>query len=91
MTALVLQDRPTSCTDVYWLEHCEGFRVDSHGEHLGYVEDVVWSDDERAPVALNVRRGFGIDGLMTVPVADVLELHADCGSIVVHPHAAGAH
>lgn len=74
----------SSCwTDAYLLEHCEGFRVVSDGVHLGYVEEVVRPDRGAAPLWLSVRRAFGPDGLVSVPVADVVELRPDGGSIVV--------
>jgi hypothetical protein len=48
---------PSTCwTDAYLLEHCEGFRVDSNGVHVGYVEEVVWPDDGSAPAASSSSR-----------------------------------
>jgi hypothetical protein len=83
MRTVVPQYLPSSWTDAYRLEHCEGFRVDSDEGCLGYVEEIVWSEDGSAPLALHVRRGFGAGGLVVVPVADVVALSPDGGSIVV--------
>ena len=76
---------PSTCwTDAYLLEHCEGFRVDSNGVHVGYVEEVV-----SAPPALRVRRGFGAGGLVLVPLADIVDLHPSGSSILVRPGLRG--
>ncbi len=81
---------PSTCwTDAYLLEHCEGFRVDSNGVHVGYVEEVVWPDDGSAPLALRVRRGFGVGGLVLVPLADIVDLHPSGSSILVRPGLRG--
>jgi uncharacterized protein CbrC (UPF0167 family) len=72
-----------SWTDEYWLSHCEGFRVDTPDGHLGFVEEVAWSDDGAKPIALRVRCGFGGRGLVTVGIDDVIELRQDGSSILV--------
>ena len=83
MHSHVARHRSSCWTDAYLLEHCEGFRVVSDGVHLGYVEEVVRPDRGAAPLSLIVRRAFGADGLMSIPLADVVELRPDGGSIVV--------
>jgi hypothetical protein len=80
-------DHPIFWTDAYWLEHCEGFRVDSPDERLGYVEEVLWSDDHHSPTALRVRRGFEKHGTILVGVDDVVQLHQESCSILVRTHA----
>jgi hypothetical protein len=85
MTSFV--EHPIFWTDAYWLEHCEGFRVDSPGGCLGYVEEVVWSDGHESPVALRVRRGFDEHGTLLVDLDDVVELHQESCSILVRAGA----
>jgi uncharacterized protein CbrC (UPF0167 family) len=81
-----LLEHTTPCqswTDEYWLCHCEGFRVDTPDGHLGFVEEIVWSDDGAKPIALRVRSSFGRRGLVTVGIDDVVEVPQDGSSILV--------
>ena len=58
----------------YWLEHCEGYRVDlPDGHYVGFVEDVVSDADDNEPIALDVwfNRGFEV---LPVPIALVYEI-----------------
>ena len=80
-------EHPVFWTDAYWLEHSEGFRVDAEDGCLGYVEEVVWSDDHDSPVALRVRRRFGEHGTFLVRVDDVAQLHQESCSILVRSGA----
>jgi len=42
----------------YWLRRCHGFRVDSAGERVGIVEDVLYGAEHDRPAALLVRSGI---------------------------------
>ena len=72
------------------LAHCEGYRVESEEGKLGYVEEVVWAPTGREPLALRVRTGFEAQGLVTLMIEDVLELHPDGERIVVGTQAGRA-
>jgi hypothetical protein len=67
----------------YVLAHCEGFRVESGDGVLGYVEEIVRAPGCVKPLALRVRTGFDEQGVVTVLVDDVVELHAAGERIVV--------
>jgi hypothetical protein len=82
-------EHPLFWTDAYWLEHCEGFRVDSPDGCLGYVEEVAWSDGRGSPVALHVRRSFDEHGTLLVSVDDIVELHQESCSILVRAGVRG--
>lgn len=78
----------------YWLEHCEGFRVESPNGRLGVVQDVRRSLDDGAANALVVRGGLLGRTVLIVPPDEVerlvpreerLVLHAN--PQVVHPPA----
>lgn len=62
---------PTSGFDrEYWLAHCEGFRVDTQGGRLGFVEAVraeAWRDEP----LLVVRAGRFGRRLLHVPASEV--------------------
>ncbi len=45
---------PETFDRAYWTRHCEGFRVDSGGGRIGFVDDVVTA---RGRVMLRVRLG----------------------------------
>jgi hypothetical protein len=64
----------------YLFAHCEGYRVESDGETLGYVEEVLWSADGSEPLALRV---VGDDGRVTITLGDAVALHPDREAIVV--------
>jgi len=68
----------------YWLCHCEGFKVETRsGDHLGFVEEVVWSSDYSFVDALVVRRGFDSDGKLTLPVENVVSIRPEASLIEV--------
>jgi hypothetical protein len=67
----------------YWLCHCEGFKVETPlADHVGFVEEVVWSPDDGFVEALVVRQGFGDDGRLTVPVERILSVYPEASLIV---------
>jgi len=68
----------------YWLCHSEGFKVETpHADHVGFVEEVLWSPDYSFVEALVVRVGFvGVETL-TVPIAQVLSVHPEASLVVV--------
>jgi len=69
-----------SCwSDTYLLSHCEGYRLDATDGTVGYVERVVRRPDG-GPVVLRVN---GINGSVTVAVADVVELHPHDESLLI--------
>jgi hypothetical protein len=45
---------PETFDRAYWIRHCEGFRVDSGGGRIGFVDDVVTAHDR---ITLRVRLG----------------------------------
>jgi hypothetical protein len=51
----------------YWLEHCDGFRVDAPQGRLGFVEKVIEGED--GPL-LKVRAGRLGHRILLVPAAD---------------------
>jgi hypothetical protein len=83
MSAVKVDPEDSRWAADYLLSHCESYRVESAQGVLGYVEKVVWSRDDTAPVALLVRAGYGEGGLRTIGVDDVLALHPDCARIDV--------
>lgn len=44
--------------DDYWLQHCEGFRVDGSGGRIGVVEEVRADPADPTTVVLAVRAGL---------------------------------
>jgi hypothetical protein len=58
-------------TREHWLGHCEGYRVESDEDLLGWVEEVLWTPDESEPLCLRVREGLAI---LIVPVDDIVEI-----------------
>ena len=63
------------------LARCEGYAVESEQGMLGYVERVVMEHDGTEPLALLVRSDS--EGLVTVRVDDVVELHPGGERLVV--------
>jgi hypothetical protein len=53
----------------YWLAHCDGFRVDTAGGRLGFVDHVT-QDADGVPV-LHVRAGMLGRSVVSVPAAEV--------------------
>jgi len=58
-------------TREHWLGHCEGYRVESDEDLLGWVEEVLWTSDESDPLCLRVREGLAI---VIVPIDEILEV-----------------
>ncbi|HEY0389523.1 MAG TPA: hypothetical protein VGC71_13865 [Gaiellales bacterium] len=56
---------------VYWLGHCEGFRVYQGERHLGVVEYVKYRTSATAPDSLAVRGGVFGSRKLFVQVGDV--------------------
>jgi hypothetical protein len=72
-----------SCwTHDYLLRHCEGYRVDSPGGHLGHVEEPVLSRDESETIGFLVR---GTEGLVFVSVRQIRDFSPRGQRIVVDP------
>jgi len=73
----------------YWLCHCEGFKVETpRADHVGFVEEVVWSPDYSFVEGLVVREGFGDGEKLTLPVEQVLSVRPEASLIVAVRHAA---
>jgi hypothetical protein len=53
------------------LRHCEGFRVESPGGSLGFVEEVIFTRAGDEPQALVVVGGLSARQRWVVPVGDV--------------------
>lgn len=63
---------PTAAVDdQYWLEHCEGFRVECDGGRLGFVEEVREPSTPFDRGVLGVRAGMLGRRLLLVPVEEV--------------------
>lgn len=91
MSHVVEKPIEQSCwTANYLLAHCEGYRVESNEDMLGYVEGVVRAPDGIEPLALRVRRVSGERGIFTVGLESVLELHPNSELIVVRAPRARA-
>lgn len=58
----------------YWLDHCQGFRVDAHEGRVGLVEEVVSTSESGHADAIVVRAGLLGRRLVLVPVEDVGEV-----------------
>lgn len=57
-----------------FLADCRGYRVhDSEGK-LGFVEDVIFDSDARAPAALAVRGGVLGRSVSVVPVREIVDI-----------------
>jgi hypothetical protein len=68
-------------TPEYVLAHCERYRIETEGGHLGYVDQVVLAPNGREAARLVVRTAEG--DRIAVAVAEVLELHPSGERIVV--------
>lgn len=55
----------------YWLRRCQGFRVESQGQRVGIVEDVLYGAEHNRPSALLVRTGIFKRRLEAISVDDV--------------------
>jgi hypothetical protein len=62
--------RPTAHED-YWLTHCEGFRVESDGGRLGFVEEVRRPASRFEGELLGVRAGMLGRRVLLVPIEEV--------------------
>lgn len=67
----------------YWLCHCEGYRVETSDEFVGYVEEVVRSPGADEPSVLRVRTGFAGGTLLVIPAELVREIRPDAERLVV--------
>jgi hypothetical protein len=61
---------PMSFDRAYWLSHCEGFRVDTAGGRLGFVEELRAGVDSHGDM-LAVRAGLLGRRLVLVPATEV--------------------
>jgi PRC-barrel domain len=55
----------------YWLEHCEGFRVEASGRRIGLVEDVLLNAEDNRPAAIMVAAGLRGVRTVVVPVEQI--------------------
>ena len=77
-------DRPvqeTCWTAEYVLAHCERYRVESDQGTLGYVDEVIETEDGTGALGLLVRTRNGRS--FSIGIDDVLELHPSGERIVV--------
>jgi hypothetical protein len=61
----------------YWLRHCEGYRVDTPGGPIGFVETVFFFEEEE-PVAIAVRTGASDTRIVLVPLEEVEAIRPEC-------------
>jgi hypothetical protein len=54
----------------YWLAHCQGFRVDSPGGRLGFVDEVRAGREDDGGALLVVRAGLLGRRLLVIPTRD---------------------
>jgi hypothetical protein len=78
VTAPTFPSRTTGPTaavdDGYWLEHCEGFRVECDRGRLGFVEEVREPSTPFDRGVLGVRAGVLGRRLLLVPVDEVAHI-----------------
>jgi hypothetical protein len=55
----------------YWLGHCEGYRVDTVGGRLGFVEEIRGGEEPGRRATLVIRAGRLGKRLLLVPAAEV--------------------
>jgi hypothetical protein len=60
--------------DDYWLQHCEGFRVDGSGGRIGIVEEVRTDPSDPGTVVLAVRAGLLGRRLLLFSASEVTHL-----------------
>jgi hypothetical protein len=60
--------------DGYWLQHCEGFRVDGSGGRIGIVEEVRTDPSDPGTVVLAVRAGLLGRRLLLFSASEVTHL-----------------
>jgi hypothetical protein len=78
------RERPHECwTRAYWLEHCEGFRVETSQGCFGFVEEVIWDREKEKPITLLVRKSHAASGLIEVSIARVGEVRPEAEEIFV--------
>lgn len=53
----------------YWLRHCEGFKVETTGGTVGFVDEI--SSDHAGAVVLHVRAGVLGRRVLVVPLSSV--------------------
>jgi PRC-barrel domain len=78
---------PSCWTTDFWLRHCEGFRVFAESEPIGFVEDVLESEDGE-PTALVVRVGEVFTHLLEVPVEAIDAFDPARERVLIGPLAA---
>jgi len=79
-----LKHEDESCwTHDHLLRDCVGYRVDSPGGHLGYVEEIVLLPDESRTIGFLVREA---EGVVFVSVRQIRDFSPGAERIVVDPH-----
>jgi hypothetical protein len=68
----------------YWLRRCQGFRVDSEGERIGIVEDVLYGAEHERPSALLVRTGIFKRKLEAISLDDVEAIYPRAQRLSLH-------
>jgi hypothetical protein len=83
-TALSTRTRPAEFwTRHYWLEHCEGYCVDTPEGHVGFVEEVALDPLSDEPTALLVRRNKEGHGITPVALADVIGVRPEAETVLI--------
>lgn len=67
-------------TDRYWLQHCDGFRVESAAGRIGLVDEVL-----PAVKALRIRVGLLGRRTLVVPLSEVERIEPRAEQIVLRP------
>jgi hypothetical protein len=70
----------------YWLRHCEGYRVFAGDEPIGYVDAVVFDDDDE-PITLVARVGEVFTHCLEFPLGAVEGIDPGAERIFVAPLA----
>jgi hypothetical protein len=68
MATTIAQDHPSCWSETFWIQHCEGFRVEGLDGHPGIVEGIKREPNGEV-LALLVREGDAVRHL--VPVSHV--------------------
>ena len=89
LTAIRGPARGECWTRAYWLEHCEGYGVDSPDRRIGYVEKIVRAEGSGDPTELLVHAGNGAERRrFAVPIDRIREIRPASERILVDPEAA---
>ncbi|HSE45338.1 MAG TPA: hypothetical protein VLA89_08460 [Gemmatimonadales bacterium] len=76
----------TCWSDDYLLSHCEHYRVaDETGEHLGFVDRVIWSSEPFGEADALVVRLSERQQLITIPLQQIKAVNPWSEMIVVSP------